>query len=282
MNFGKNLMLIRKNKNLSQEELAFAVGVTRQTMYTWEGNLNYPNVLMLKKLANVLEVSIEDLVSGYDVDKLPLKLEEYTLTFVKKNENPIQYTELPNWFIKLQEGEEVNFGLYDNGVKDYSCHLTVNSNIRLHGEEGYEVMVDSYNPKGEKEQSYSLMGQCKDNKIRYIGRVDLENGVKILTTFKDSDFNRLWGIGLDNGGQSTIYQDSEEFILQYGDKKFNVYKISYFDGNDDELYIEVFLDSNYESLLWRRYDKDRKAKEMKIVNNQSYGFFYECITDRLR
>lgn len=50
MKFEKNLELLRKRKGLSQEDLALTIGVSRQTIYTWEGGLNYPNILMLKKL----------------------------------------------------------------------------------------------------------------------------------------------------------------------------------------------------------------------------------------
>lgn len=64
MKFEKNLELIRKRKGLSQEDLALAIGVSRQTIYTWEGGLNYPNILMLKKIANVLDVSTDDLLNG--------------------------------------------------------------------------------------------------------------------------------------------------------------------------------------------------------------------------
>ena len=39
MQFEKNLVLLRKKNNLSQEELAFAIGVSRQTIYTWEAGL---------------------------------------------------------------------------------------------------------------------------------------------------------------------------------------------------------------------------------------------------
>ena len=48
MNFGKNLIMIRKQKNISQEELSFIVGVSRQTIYTWEADITTPNVVMLK------------------------------------------------------------------------------------------------------------------------------------------------------------------------------------------------------------------------------------------
>ena len=74
MQFEKNLSLLRKKCGLSQEELAFAIDVTRQTIYSWEAGLNYPNIVMLKKIANALNVSTDDLLNGYEVNKLPNKL----------------------------------------------------------------------------------------------------------------------------------------------------------------------------------------------------------------
>ena len=46
MQFEKNLVLLRKKNNLSQEELALAIDVSRQTIYSWESGLNYPNIIM--------------------------------------------------------------------------------------------------------------------------------------------------------------------------------------------------------------------------------------------
>ncbi|NLN80095.1 MAG: helix-turn-helix transcriptional regulator, partial [Erysipelotrichia bacterium] len=73
MKFEKNLELLRKRKGLSQEDLAHAIGVSRQTIYSWEAGVNYPNILMLKKIARILDVSTDDLLHGYDVNKLPKK-----------------------------------------------------------------------------------------------------------------------------------------------------------------------------------------------------------------
>ena len=74
MNFGKNLTMIRKQKNISQEELAFIVGVSRQTIYTWEAEISTPNVVMLKKISKALDVSIDELVIGPSIDTLPNKM----------------------------------------------------------------------------------------------------------------------------------------------------------------------------------------------------------------
>ena len=47
MNFGNILLKIRKEKNISQEQLAQKIGVTRQTVSNWELNItgNIPRIL---------------------------------------------------------------------------------------------------------------------------------------------------------------------------------------------------------------------------------------------
>ena len=42
MKFGDNLRKLRKNKNYSQEDLAFKVGVSRQSVSKWETGEAYP------------------------------------------------------------------------------------------------------------------------------------------------------------------------------------------------------------------------------------------------
>ncbi len=64
MKFGNNLKELRKIKNLSQEELAERVGVSRQSVSKWETGDAYPemnNILMLCKIFNC---KINDLLSN--------------------------------------------------------------------------------------------------------------------------------------------------------------------------------------------------------------------------
>ena len=44
MNFGEQLLNLRKSNNLSQEELANKIGVTRQTISKWELNETTPDL----------------------------------------------------------------------------------------------------------------------------------------------------------------------------------------------------------------------------------------------
>ncbi len=61
---GKNLQKLRKQKNLTQEDLAEAVGVARQTIVKWEAEESTPDLEMSGRLAAVLEVSLDDLVNA--------------------------------------------------------------------------------------------------------------------------------------------------------------------------------------------------------------------------
>ena len=61
---GKNLQKLRKQRNLTQEALAEAVGVSRQTIAKWEAEESTPDLEMSGRLAEVLEVSLDDLVNA--------------------------------------------------------------------------------------------------------------------------------------------------------------------------------------------------------------------------
>ena len=59
-----NIKVIRKNKGLTQEELAARLNVVRQTVSKWEKGLSVPDAQMLQKLAEVLETSVEKLLDA--------------------------------------------------------------------------------------------------------------------------------------------------------------------------------------------------------------------------
>ena len=61
---GKNLQKLRKQRSLTQEALAEAVGVARQTIAKWETDESAPDLEMSGRLANVLNVSLDDLVNA--------------------------------------------------------------------------------------------------------------------------------------------------------------------------------------------------------------------------
>ncbi|MDE6435661.1 MAG: helix-turn-helix domain-containing protein [Lachnospiraceae bacterium] len=60
--FSENLKIIRKEKGMSQEMLAQQIGVVRQTVSKWEKGLSVPDAEMLVRIADLFEVSVENLL----------------------------------------------------------------------------------------------------------------------------------------------------------------------------------------------------------------------------
>ena len=60
--FSENLKTIRKAKGYTQEELAIKVNVVRQTVSKWEKGLSVPDADVLSHIAEVLEVSVSELL----------------------------------------------------------------------------------------------------------------------------------------------------------------------------------------------------------------------------
>ena len=62
--FSENLKAYRKAKGLTQEELAVRLHVVRQTVSKWEKGLSVPDADLLVRLAEVLEVSVSQLLGA--------------------------------------------------------------------------------------------------------------------------------------------------------------------------------------------------------------------------
>lgn len=62
--FSENLKVLRKQKGFSQEELATRLHVVRQTISKWEKNLSVPDADTLIRLAEILEVSVSELLGA--------------------------------------------------------------------------------------------------------------------------------------------------------------------------------------------------------------------------
>ncbi len=72
--FQDNLLQIRKMKGFTQEEIAEKVGVTRQAVAKWEAGETVPDLDKCKILAEVFEVSLDDLANYEPEENLGLGL----------------------------------------------------------------------------------------------------------------------------------------------------------------------------------------------------------------
>lgn len=64
MEFHEKLQELRKERGLTQEELAEALYVSRTAISKWESGRGYPSIDSLKEISSFFSVSIDDLLSG--------------------------------------------------------------------------------------------------------------------------------------------------------------------------------------------------------------------------
>ena len=96
--FGKKILSIRQNTNLTQEELALRMGVTPQAISKWERGQGLPDISILSNLCRVLNVS-SDLLLGLEYKN-----------FTENDDAQTQNVILQNLEISL-EAVEIIFGI---------------------------------------------------------------------------------------------------------------------------------------------------------------------------
>ena len=71
MKFNEKIIMLRKNKNLSQENLGNKLGVARQTISKWELGETTPEMDKLIKMSEIFEITLDDLMKDTEpnIDK---------------------------------------------------------------------------------------------------------------------------------------------------------------------------------------------------------------------
>ena len=106
LTIGKNLRNLRRNKDLTQEEVAAHLGISFQAISKWERGDGYPDITMLPALANYFGISVDELI-GMDGITAAEKLDEIN---AKWNEN------------RLEKKHAENVALMREALKTYPNH----------------------------------------------------------------------------------------------------------------------------------------------------------------
>lgn len=111
LNLGDRIKNLRKENNLSQEQLAQKLNVSRQAISKWESNRAYPDIDNLVLLRNIFKVTLDDLVIGQDNIEGENNIEDVKNMDEIKDENNVE--------------EENIYGSVksDNDVKWYNVKL---------------------------------------------------------------------------------------------------------------------------------------------------------------
>lgn len=84
MEISQQIKKYRLKANLSQEDLANQIYVTRQTISNWENNKSYPDINSLLLMSEVFEISLDQLIKG-DLDKMREEINQQEYVRFHKN-----------------------------------------------------------------------------------------------------------------------------------------------------------------------------------------------------
>ena len=64
VNLAKNIVKYRQRNKMSQEQLAEALNISRQSISKWETGENLPSIDNLISLSGLLDISLDELITG--------------------------------------------------------------------------------------------------------------------------------------------------------------------------------------------------------------------------
>ena len=90
LNISNNIVQLRHEKKITQEQLAEFIGVTKASVSKWENNQSIPDITILPQLATFFDVTVDELI-GYTPQLSKEQIQKLYQKFGKKfAENPFE------------------------------------------------------------------------------------------------------------------------------------------------------------------------------------------------
>ena len=153
---GEFITKLRKEKKMTQQELADKLGVTDRAISKWENARGMPDFALIKPLCDILDITYNEFISGERIDKKDYneKLEEKVVYVVVENnslkkfvKNLVKY--LIIWILILIIGFAA-YGFLHNYWKKYvkyderGMYCNITNNILTYHKIGNGLLTDSY------------------------------------------------------------------------------------------------------------------------------------------
>lgn len=109
MTFGERLNQMRKNSNLTQDEVASHLGISPQAVSKWENDLSCPDIMLLPEIAKLYGVTVDELLSDNKIRKTDI---------LENTDDAEKNVDKPNYFADLfkhkkkQEGSKKFLKVY--------------------------------------------------------------------------------------------------------------------------------------------------------------------------
>lgn len=274
---GKFIQKLRKEKELTQQELANKLNVTDRAVSKWETGRGLPDLSIIKPLCEELDISINELLSGEKLNK-----KEYNEKLEENIEKTIEYTNDKIKNIK----NKINITLIVIGtiislvLLDTAQALLFKNSPLIGIRDEYLSDADSYVDKGILVNTYYCVKEkdivevkvlfkttkfdCPIDKAdmcppwpNIVPTMDFEESKRMKMTIKEGTLNK--------DGVTVIIKDLSGERQTFGEEyRVDVYKNGVWEES------EIVLEDNY---AWNAigYSTDENGYEMKIQWTWLYG-----------
>ena len=152
MNIGLNIKKLRLSKGMTQEELAEYTGVSSRAVSRWENAITFPDISLLPILANIFEVTVDELL---DVDVY--KKEQDIKQILEENQKYKHTGEMEKSIDLLKKALSKypnNFEIMENLINSLYMYYCAKNEDREH-------LLNEIIELGEK-----ILNKCNDKEIR--------------------------------------------------------------------------------------------------------------------
>lgn len=179
---GKFIAELRKEKSLTQSELAEKLNITKNAVSKWERGLSMMDISLLKPLSEILGVSVSELLNGKRLDKVDNDIINDTITnstniYVKKEKNKLikRVLIIISIFIVFTTStliiiSEINYGIIPLGKKMYIDFPNISSlNVKKQADNCMELILNKDIEKLDKlvvsNQNFLLFESSRPNSM---------------------------------------------------------------------------------------------------------------------
>lgn len=196
-NFSDNFRTLRKQRNLTQEQIAEMLGVSCQAVSKWETSSSYPDISLLPIIADYFGVSVDHLI-GHDTSKQIEEIEKVCLSaddLFTENRYMEAIPILREMLIKHPANEKLMYKLawalsgtkkesednYEEAIVLYHKILEISTDTEMRNRVSRDLMYRYYT-KGEKDKALDCAEKLPAFELCYeynLGRSNLLEGKQL-------------------------------------------------------------------------------------------------------
>lgn len=131
---GKFILQKRKEKNLTQEQLAEKLGVSNKTVSKWENGKCMPDYSVIKNLCEELEITVAELMDGEEIEGKSIRMydEEHIMDLLKRTQELEKQKNLIYGILLIVMGialQALSHTLSGSSIKDFFSGLLLGISI---------------------------------------------------------------------------------------------------------------------------------------------------------